>query len=178
MRGEQERGQPDRAHGQRVQVVVVVLAAHDHLCAAAPDIDEHRLFLAQIEGTGYSQVGEAGFFSSRDHLDVEPCFLLESPQELLLVGGIPRSRRGDREDLIGAMGSGELHELPAHQDRAVHRLRLESPGGELAFTQAGRLALLRDGGVRVIGRETNHQQPYGVRPDVDETDDSGDDRCR
>ncbi len=100
--------------------------------------------MAKVDEAGQARVDEAGLFPARDHPDMESCLFAQPVQELLSVEGLSGRRRSHRHDLVGPVPLRQLHELPAHQHRLLHRLGLEPAIGKLALAQTSRLPLFGD----------------------------------
>ena len=156
--------------GRDVEAESLRRRARHVLGRAAADVDHHGLgpfVLRAIRGG--AEEGEPRLLVPRDRARVDPEALVQLVSELRPVRGVAHGARGDRDHLAhlepvdhfaidGERVPHPVHRLVGQPARGIHALPEPGDGGALVEL------------VELAGTQLRHEQPSGVRPEIDDTD--------
>ena len=135
--------------------MVLLLIARNNFCAAAANIDEGGLLVAQMDGAGDPQVNQARFFASGDDAHSDAGFVAHSAQKFFLILGVAHRRSCYAEDFLRAIRTRQVGKFAADEHGAIHGFGLQVLIGKLAFAEADNFFLLGQRGVGMIGKNAN-----------------------
>ncbi len=121
-------GQAHGAERQAVEEQVAAGVAHDHLGAAAADVEAEGGALAELDAALHAQVDEARLFAAGHDAHVESGLVAQARHEQALVARLAGRRGGHRDDLVGAVTAGQSRRTSGRPARRVRSPRGAADG--------------------------------------------------
>ena len=145
-------------------------AADHELGAAAADVDHERRLAVAARAGGGAEEGQPRLLVARDRAGVDPEALAQLVAELLAVGGVAHRAGGHGDDALGAVARRSLAVARASVvEHALHRGVGEAAARVDALAEPGDLGPPLELAHRPV-LHLGHEQPGGVRPEVDHGD--------
>ena len=160
-------GEPDHADLEAPGESGCARGAERDLDAAAADVDDHAVALAEIDSVGGGDVNQPGFLGAGDHLHDDAGALADRGEEVAAVLRLAGGAGGRRDDLVDLVRVGQPPELGQRLEAGGHRRRRQRPPVEAAGAQPDHLLLAVDDLEGLVGADLGHDHVHGVGADVD-----------